>query len=171
MSIYNHVANKDDIIDGIVELAVSEIELPGISDHWKTAMRKRAVSAQEVLVRHPWATLVLVSRPNAGPAMLRYVNATFASLRGAGFSWEETDRIWNAMDSHIYGFTLQELNFPFDAPDYPDTAQGFLDSTDVSEFPFFNELARQVMKGRHSGVQDFTFGLELLLDGLEKHMK
>jgi AcrR family transcriptional regulator len=171
MSIYNHVANKDDIIDGIVELAVSEIELPDINDHWKTAMRKRAVSAQEVLVRHPWATLVMVSRPNAGPAMLRYVNATLASLRGSGFSWEETDRIWNAMDSHIYGFTLQELNFPFDAPDYPDTAQDFLDSTDVSEFPFFNELARQVMKGRHSGVQDFTFGLELLLDGLEKHMK
>jgi hypothetical protein len=134
-------------------------------------MRKRAVSAHEVLVRHPWATLALVSRPNAGPAMLRYVNATLASLLKAGFSYEKADRIWNAIDSHIYGFTLQELNFPFEAPDYSDVARDFLEHIDVAEFPYFKELAQRVMKGSHSGVLDFTFGLELLLDGLENHLE
>ena len=86
MSLYNHVAGKDEIIDGIVELVVAEIELPSPADNWKTAMRRRARSAHEVLMRHRWATLAIVSRSTAGPAMLRYVNATIACLREAGFS-------------------------------------------------------------------------------------
>src|SRR4028119_1439853 len=86
MSLYNHVANKDDLLDGIVDIVVSEIEVPNLGVDWKTAMRGRAMSAHEVLLRHPWSTMPLVSRVNVGPAMLRYVDATRGCLRGAGFA-------------------------------------------------------------------------------------
>jgi AcrR family transcriptional regulator len=169
MSLYNHVANKDEILDGIVDLVVSEIELPGIQDDWKAAMRRRARSAHEVLLRHRWSTLALVSRVNAGPAMLRYVDATLGCFREAGFSFEIADRAWNAMDSHIYGYTLQELHFPFEPPQYPEAARDFLATIPGHKYPYFNELAQLVIKGRHSGVHEFDFGLELILNGLEKY--
>lgn len=169
MSLYNHVANKDEILDGIVDRVVSEIELPRIRDDWKVAMRRRAMSAHEVLLRHPWSTLALVSRVNAGPAMLRYVDATLGCLREAGFSFELADRAWNAMDSHIYGYTLQELNFPFEPTQYPEAARHYLATIPAHEYPYFNKLARLVIDGRHSGIHDFAFGLDLILDGLERH--
>ncbi|MEN9223110.1 MAG: TetR/AcrR family transcriptional regulator C-terminal domain-containing protein, partial [Thermostichus sp. BF3_bins_97] len=108
MSLYNHIANKDDLIDAMVDQVISEIEFPSPAPDWKTAMRQRAISAHQVLVRHAWATLPMVSRMNVGPAMLRYVDATLGCLREAGFSPEMADHAWNALDSHIYGFTLQE---------------------------------------------------------------
>ena len=123
MSLYNHVANKDDILDSILDMVVGEIEVPSLGENWKVAMRRRANSAHEVLLRHAWSTLALVSRANAGPAMLRYVDATLGCLREAGFSFEIADRAWNAMDNHIYGFTLQELNFPFEVPEYSEAAR------------------------------------------------
>jgi AcrR family transcriptional regulator len=118
MSLYNHVANKDDIIDGMVELVVAEIALPSLTVDWPTAMRQRATSAHAVLLRHPWATMALMSRVNVGPAMLRYIDATLGCLVEAGFSYPLADYAWNAIDSHIYGFTLQALNFPFEADEY-----------------------------------------------------
>jgi AcrR family transcriptional regulator len=169
MSLYNHVANKDDILDGIVDMVVGEIEVPNLRDDWKVAMRRRANSAHQVLLRHPWATLALVSRANAGPAMLRYVNATLGCLREAGFSFENADRAWNAMDNHIYGYTLQELHFPFEAPEYAEVATSFLSRIPVHEYPHFNQLAQLVIEGRYTGVHDFDFGLELILDGLERY--
>ena len=123
MSLYNHVANKDEIIDGIVDRVVSVIEVPDFSLDWKTAMRRRSTSAHEVLLRHPWATMPLVSRINVGPAMLGYINATLGCLFEAGFSLEMADHIWNAIDSHIYGFTLQELNFPVETENYSEAAK------------------------------------------------
>jgi AcrR family transcriptional regulator len=169
MSLYNHVANKDDIIDGIVDLVVGEIEVPSLRDEWKTAMRRRANSARQVLLRHPWATIPLVSRVNAGPAMFRYVEATIGCLREAGFSLQDADRAWNAMDSHIYGFTLQELNFPFEATEYAETARNFLPRIPAHEYPYFSRLAQLVAEGGYSGVHDFNFGLELILEGLERY--
>jgi AcrR family transcriptional regulator len=169
MSLYNHVAGKDKIIDGIVDLVVSEIELPDIQVDWKAAIRRRANSAHEVLLRHRWATLALVSRVNAGPAMLRYVDATLGCLREAGFSFDIADLAWNAMDSYIYGYTLQELNFPFKPPQYPEAARDFLATIPAHEYPYFNKLAQLVIDGRHSGVHKFEFGLELILDGLERY--
>ena len=167
MSLYNHVANKDDILDSIVDMVVGEIQIPSLHDDWKTAMRRRANSAHLVLLRHPWATLALVSRANAGPAMLRYVDATIGCLREAGFSFETADRAWNAMDNHIYGFTLQELNFPFEVPEYSKTARTFLSQIPVQDYPYFSRLAQLVAEGGYSGVHDFDFGLELILDGLD----
>lgn len=169
MSLYNHVANKDAIIDGIVDWVVTEIELPPRSTDWKTAMRRRAHSAHRVLLQHRWATGAIVSRVNAGPGMLRYVDATVGCLYDAGFSYEMADHIWNAMDSHIYGFTLQELNFPFQPDEHAGTAREFLPQIPSGEYPDFVALARLVAEGKHAGVHDFAFGLNLILDGLERY--
>lgn len=168
MSLYNHVASRDDLIDGIVERVVSEIEVPKLGADWKTAMRRRAVSAHGVLLRHPWATMLLVSRVNAGPAMLRYVDSTLGCLKEAGFSFEMADHVWNAIDSHIYGFTLQELNFPFAAADYSDVAAGFLPQIPVEQYPYMNKLTQHVIQGDYDGLHDFEFGLDLILDGLDR---
>ncbi|WP_009634270.1 TetR/AcrR family transcriptional regulator C-terminal domain-containing protein [Synechocystis sp. PCC 7509] len=168
MSLYNHVANKDDVLDGIVDLAIAEIDLPNLEIDWKLAMRRRANSAHEMLLRHPWSTMLIVSRVNVGAAMLRYVNATLGCLHKAGFSFEMADRAWNAIDSHIYGFTLQELNFPFEEAEYSEAAQKGLPLIPAQEYPYLNQLTHQIIGGHYDGIHDFEFGLELILNGLDE---
>lgn len=168
MSLYKHVSNKDDILDGIVDIVAGEITLPSIGGDWRLAMRRRAVSAHEVLVCHPWATMLIVSRANVGPSMLRYVDATIGCLREAGFSYAMADHAWNAIDNHVYGFTLQQLNFPFAPGEYAQVAQSFLPMIPMEQYPYLHGLSQEVISGHHSGLQDFTFGLELILEGLEK---
>jgi AcrR family transcriptional regulator len=168
MSLYNHVENKDDLLDSLIDMVIGEIEVPDFDVDWQTAMRRRAISAHEVLLRHPWATMPIVSRVNVGPAMLRYVNATLGCLHEAGFSLEMADWAWNAIDSHIYGFTLQKLNFPFDEKDYSQAAEQGLGLLPVDKYPYLNRLAHQVIEGGYDGVYDFEFGLELILNGLNK---
>ncbi len=168
MSLYNHVTNRDDILDGIVDIVVSEIESPGLEDDWKSAMRLRATSAHAVLLRHPWATMEIVSRVNVGPAMLHYVDATLGCLVEAGFSLEKADHAWNAMDSHIYGFTLQELNFPFEVAEYASVAEEYMAMIPADQYPYINRLTHHVIGGGYDGLHDFELGLELILDGLEQ---
>lgn len=167
MSLYNHVENKNDILDGITDLVVSEIESPDLGTDWKTAMRRRANSAHEVLLRHPWATMEIVSRVNIGSAMLTYINATLGCLHQAGFSLEMADRAWNAIDSHIYGFTLQELNFPFETAEYAEVARHYLYLVPADKYPYMNYLTHKIIDGSYNGVHDFNFGLELILNGLD----
>jgi AcrR family transcriptional regulator len=168
MSLYNHVANKDDIIDGIVDMIVSDIELPRFDLDWKTAMRQRALSAHEVLLKHPWAAMAIMSRINLGPAMLRYVDTTIGCLREAGFSWEMADHAWNAIDNHIYGFTLQELNFPIAASGYAETAEGFISHIPPDQYPYMHQLSLSIIDGSYDGLHDFEFGLDFILDGLDR---
>ncbi|MDA0267354.1 MAG: TetR/AcrR family transcriptional regulator [Cyanobacteria bacterium] len=168
MSLYNHVANKNDLLDGMVDIVAGEIEVPSPETDWRKAMRRRATSAHAVLLRHPWATMELVSRVNVGPAMLRYVDATLGCLRAAGFSFEMADHAWNAIDSHIYGFTLQALNFPFAAEEYADVAESYVAMIPADQYPHLNGLTHHVMAGRYDGLHDFEFGLELILNGLEQ---
>lgn len=168
MSLYNHVADKDAILDGIVELVVAEIQVPSVEDPWRVAMRKRALSAHEVLLRHPWACGLLMSRANVGPAMLRYVDATLGCLHRAGFSLPMADHAWNALDSYIYGFTLQKLNFPFKADEYAKMAAAYLPGLSPTQYPAMHALTVLVATGRHDGLHDLEFGLELILDGLER---
>ncbi len=171
MSLYNHVANKDDLLDGIVDIVISEIEVPDLGVDWQTAMRRRAKSAHEVLLRHPWATMPIVSRINVGPAMLRYIDATLGCLLEAGFSAEMVDRAWNAIDSHIYGFTLQELNSPIATTEYVNTAQEYIPNIPADKYPYMNRLTHYLIDGHYDGIADFNFGLELILNGLEKFLK
>jgi len=166
MSLYNHVANKDEIIDGLVEMVVAEMGLPDSSQPWRQAMEERAVRAHDVLMRHPWATHGFMSRVNAGPAMLAYVNATLGCLHEAGFSLPVADHAWNAMDNHIYGFTLQALNFPFSADEYAEVAKQYLPMINSDELPYLHQLTALVSRKQHKGVHDFRLGLGFILDGL-----
>jgi AcrR family transcriptional regulator len=168
MSLYNHVPNKEAIHDGIVDRVVAEIQLPPPGTPWKEAMRQRAWSAHAALVRHPWACPLLMSTLNVGPAMIRYVDGTLGFLFAAGFTFREADSAWNAMDSHIYGFTLQKLNFPMAESDYQGIAAAYLPTLSPEVHPNMRALTREVAEGRHDGRQDLGFGLELILDGLER---
>ena len=167
MSLYNHVANKNDIIEGIVDRVMGEIELPDFDADWKSAMRRRAISAHQVLLRHPWAAIAIMSGVNVGPAALRYVDATLGCLREAGFSWEMADHAWNVMDSHIYGFTLQALNFPFEEDEYAVVATEFVAMIPPEDYPHLNGLTQEVIAKRYNGIHNFEFGLDLLLNGLD----
>ncbi len=168
MSLYNHVKNKDDLIDSMVDQVVREMALPNSDANWKAAMRERAVSTHDVLLHHPWATMPLVSRVNVGPAMLRRIEATLGCLQAAGFSLPMADHAWNAMDSHIYGFTLQALNFPFENTEYAAAAANYIEMIPPETYPHMNQLTHLVMGGEYNGLHDFEFGLSLVLDGLER---
>lgn len=168
MSLYKHVASKDDVLAGMVDLVAGEIEVPTPGGDWQATMRRRAVSAHGVLMRHPWATMLFVSRANIGPAMLRYVDATISCLRQAGFSYPLADHAWNALDSYVYGFTLQKLNFPFAPAEYAAMAQSFIHMIPPEQFPGLNGMSQEVIAGRHDGLHELAFGLDLLLDGLAR---
>lgn len=168
MSLYKHVSNKDDLLDGMVDMVIGEFTLPAIGGDWKKAMRQRGLSAHEVLMRHPWATLLIASRMNVGPAMFRYIDATLGCLREAGFSHALADHGWNALDSYIYGFTLQQLNFPIEPSEYSSAARAFLPMIPADKFPYLHSGTRVVAEGKHDGINDIRFGLDLILDGLER---
>lgn len=131
-------------------------------------MRRRALSAHAVLMRHPWATMLFVSRLNIGPHMLRYVDATIGCLRAAGFSYPMADHAWTALDAYIYGFSLQKRNFPLDPAEYARAAKSFLPLIPASQFPHLNGMSQEVIAGRHDGLHQLEFGIELILDGLER---
>jgi hypothetical protein len=154
-----------------VELVVSEIEVPAIGGDWRAAMRRRALSAHAVLMRHPWATMLFVSRMNVGPNMLRYVDATIGCLRDAGFSYPLADHAWTALDAYTYGFTLQKLNFPLDPAEYASAAKHFLPLIPPGHLPHLVGMSQEVIAGRHDGVHHLELGLDVLLDGLEKLRK
>ena len=168
MSLYHHVANKDEVLDGMVEMIIGEITLPSAGGDWKAAMRARATSAHKVMLAHPWAPMLVVSRISVGPNMLRYIDATLGTLREAGLSWPETDRAWNAMDNYIYGFALQNVNFPVDPEEYASAAAAYLPMLPVEQYPHMHELSRLVAEREYDGMHDFLFGLELILDGLDR---
>jgi len=168
MSLYKHVSNKDDVLGGIVDMVVGEIALPVIGGDWRAEMRKRAISAHTVLLRHPWATMLVVSRMSVGPAMLRYLDATIGCLRKAGFSFALTDYAWNAIDSYVYGFTFLKLNYPIGEEEYASAAKAFLPMIPEETYPHMNEGAREVAERRHDGILHLEFGLDLILDGLAR---
>lgn len=168
MSLYNHVAGKEQILDGLVELVVAELEVPAIGGDWRASMRRRAHSAHAVLMAHPWATMLFVSRLNVGPHMLRYVDATIGCLRAAGFSYPLADHAWNTLDAYTYGFTLQRLNFPLDPSEYASAAAQFLPMIPAETHPHLRGMGEEVIAGRHDGMQDLGLGLEILLEGLER---
>ena len=167
MSLYHHVARKDDILDGIVETVLGEIEAPSPSADWKSAIRGSAISAHEVLSRHPWAcSLILTGKVR--PARLRYMDALLASLRAGGFPPQLTYHAYHALDSHIMGFTLWAANFPGDE-DLADLAADFLRNFPADEYPDLAEhIEQHSMEGGPDDVREFEFVLDLILDGLER---
>jgi hypothetical protein len=168
MSLYKHVANKDDILDGIADLVMSDFEVPSADVDWKTAIRQGASSAHLALLRHPWASSLIESRLNAGPARLRYLEAVIGVLSAAGFTMPMVMRAIMALDSHTYGFVLQELAWPFDDEDAPEVAAAFARGLPVGEYPNLLAMAEMVSTAPGGVPADFAFGLELILDGLER---
>jgi AcrR family transcriptional regulator len=168
MSLYKHVAGKDDILDGMADLVTADFEVPVPGSDWKSAIRRSAISAHEVLLRHPWASSLIESRPNAGPARLRYLDAVIGSLSAGGFTMPTALRAVMAMDSHLYGFVLQEQAWPFDVENAPALAASFERGLPAAEYPSLHALAEMVATAPGGVPVDFEFGLDLLLDGLER---
>ena len=170
MSLYHHVANKERILDGMVDLVFAEIELPSSRDDWRVAMRRRAVSARNVLRRHPWAVGLLDSRAHPGPATLQHHDAVLECLRGAGFSIPLAAHAFSAMDSYIYGFVLQENSLPFQGEaELESVAGGILASMPEGAYPHLAELAvEHVLKPGYDYGNEFVWGLDLVLEGLER---
>ena len=170
MSLYNHVANKDDLLDGMVDFVFSEIDLPSGGADWKTSMRHRGVSARQALARHPWAIGLMESRTSPGPATLRHHDAVIGSLRRGGFSIEMAAHAFSVLDSYIYGFALQEASLPFDTADQTaEVAQMIMSRMPAEEYPHLTELTvtHVLTPGYHYG-NEYEFGLDLILDGLER---
>ena len=170
MSLYKHVANKDDMLDGMVDVVFSEIHLHCDGVHWKTAMRARAISARAALSRHSWAIGLTESRMRPGPANLRHHDSVIGCLRDAGFSIEMAIHAYSALDSYIYGFALQEKSLPFETPDQAgEVAEIILNQFPPDEYPNFAEtVVELVTKSGYDYADEFVFGLDLILDGLEQ---
>ena len=170
MSLYHHVANKDEILDGMVDVVFREIQLPPADAAWKTAMRDRASSARDALRRHPWAISLMQSRATPGPATLRHHDAVIGCLRTAGFTIELAAHAISAIDGYLYGFAMQELNLPFTTPEETAAmAVTFLDQFPAEEYPHLAELTtKHVLQPGYDYGKEFEFGLNLILDGLER---
>ena len=170
MSLYNHVANKDELLDGMVDIVFSEIGLPSGEVDWKTAMRRRAVSARQVLSRHRWAIGLMESRTSPGPATLRHHDAVIGCVRAAGFSVAMAAHAFSLLDSYVYGFALEEASLPFDtAEQTAEVAEMILSGLQPDEYPHLTELAvEHVLQPGYSYGNEFEFGLDLILDGLER---
>jgi AcrR family transcriptional regulator len=168
MSLYKHVANKDDILDGMADLVTGDFEVPSVDVDWKTAIRRSAISAHQTLLRHPWASSLIESRLNAGPARLRYLDAVIGVLSAAGFTMPIVIRAIMALDSHTYGFVLQEMAWSFDAANAPEMAATFARGLPAGEYPNLLAMAEMAATTPGGSSVDFEFGLDLILDGLER---
>jgi AcrR family transcriptional regulator len=170
MSLYNHVANKDEILNGIVDIVVGEFDLPPPGTDWKAALRRIALSAYEVLVKHPWAANLVLSASGISESRLQYMEAILGTLRRAGFSAEMTDHGYHALESHIMGFTLWEVGMNLGSrEDLQRLASAFLERLSADEFPYLSEHVEQHLKPRRPDDEgEFAFGLDLILDGLER---
>jgi AcrR family transcriptional regulator len=169
MSVYHYVANKDEIIDAIVDIVFSEIELPEVGGDWRTEMLKRANSARRVLRQHQWAIPLLQSRLHPGPATLRHHNAFIGTLRGAGFTVVDIAHAFALIDSYVYGFALAEAALPIHGPEsVADTAQSMMEQfVDPASYPQLLEFTlKHVMLPGYDFGAEFEYGLDLILDGL-----
>ncbi|MFD2768589.1 TetR/AcrR family transcriptional regulator [Micromonospora eburnea] len=169
-SLYHHFRNKVVILDGMVDLVFSEIELPSDDVDWRAAMRRRAVSMRGALIRHPWAISLMDSRTNPGHATLRHHNAVIGCLRSAGFSIAGGAHALSVLDSYIYGFTLQELSLPFKSSvDLEDVAGSILKHMPHDEFPHLTEMiVHRALGSSYAYTEEFEIGLDLILDGLQR---
>ena len=168
MSLYYYVANKSEILDAIVDVVFSEIDLPTVDGDWRSEIRLRATSARHVLRRHSWAIGLLESRTSPGPATLRHHDAMLGTLRGAGFSIEMTAHAYALIDSYVYGFALQEAALPFDGSDDVVAVAGpMVEQFSTGEYPHLVELATEhVLQPGYDFGDEFDFGLDLILDAL-----
>jgi AcrR family transcriptional regulator len=170
MSLYHHVANKTEILDAVVDVVFSEIELPAVGGNWRSEIRRRARSARLVLRRHSWAIGLLESRTTPGPATLRHHDAMLGTLRAAGFPVAMTAHAYALLDSYIFGFAVQEAALPFDGPETVAAVAGSIrQHLPAGVYPHLAELADEhILQPGYDFGDEFEFGLDLIFDGLER---
>jgi AcrR family transcriptional regulator len=174
MSLYKHVANKDEVLDGLIDLVVAEIDVPPLGTEWRQAMRERAMSARQVFLRHPWAALLMESRLSQSPVRLRYADAVLGLLRCGGFTVPLAYRTFVIIDSYLYGYIMQELNWPLEQADMAEVEQALTAQLSMADYPHLMEAMNHVMgtraEGRIAGVYDVDFaaGLDLILDAIAR---
>jgi AcrR family transcriptional regulator len=170
MAVYYHFANKDRVLDGIVDLVFAEIDVPVIGADWKSAMRRRAISVRDALGRHRWAIGLMESRTNPGPANLRHHDAVIGCLRAAGFDMAMAAHAYSLLDGYIYGFALTKMNLPFDATtDIAEMAETMLEPFPRGEYPNLADfITEHAMKPGYDFADEFEYGLDVILDGLER---
>jgi AcrR family transcriptional regulator len=171
MSLYNHAANKDEILDGIADAVIAEIEMVPAGDGWTSQLRDQIALARQVLLRHPWAPRIIEARPDAGPGALRYMEHIIGILRQGGFSLDLTHHAIHVLGSRIFGFTQELFDQMSDERPNPEVA-AIMAREMARTFPYITELATSVShEGGLGGCDDdveFFFALDLILDGLER---
>jgi AcrR family transcriptional regulator len=169
MALYKHVANKEELLDGMVDIVFSEIELPSGDLDWRSAMRRRALSTREALKRHSWAIGMMESR-HPGPANLRNHNAVMGCLRKAGFTFKMAIHAYSVQDAYIYGFALQERDTGFETPDSAGEAVQRRAETigALENYPYLVEIATKLPESGYDNAVEFEWGFDLILDGLDR---
>ena len=167
MSLYNHVANKGEILDGIIDLVAGEFDLPSDESDWKVAMRRNAISSRDVLLRHRWATSIWMTQ-GGGPARLRNGDWMLRTLREAGFPPELIYHAFHILESYVLGYTLQQLNFPYKGEELAGLAADFLKQIPVEDYPDLVEHIHQHIEPHDEETSGFELGLDLILDGLDR---
>ncbi len=170
MAVYYHFANKERVLDGIVDLVFADIELPQAGAEWKPAMRQRAISVRDALLRHRWAIGLMESRTNPGPANLRHHDAVIGCLRAAGFDMAATATAYSLLDSYIYGFALTKMNLPFeDTSDIVELSETMLAPFAPGEYQNLADfITEHAMQPGYDYADEFEYGLDVILDGLER---
>ena len=170
MALYKHVENKEDLLDSMIDVVFGEVDVPLGEGDWRAAMRQRAMSMRDVLLRHRWAIGLMESRTKPGPANLRHHNLVLQSLRGAGFSFGTAVHAYNAMDSYIYGSLLQQKYLPFEtAEESAEMAAEIMAPPALAEeYPYLAEAVVELAGHGFDYKEEFELGLDLILDGIER---
>lgn len=168
MSLYNHVANKDEILAGILDVVAAEIELPEVDGDWKAAVRRNAISDRDARVRHRWVSGLSMSKQSGGPAQLRRSDWLLRTLREAGFPAELTYHAFHVLEAYILGFTGLQLGFPYKGEELAGKANAFMATLPAGEYPDLVEHIEQHLEPHEGDEGGFELGLDLLLDGLER---
>jgi AcrR family transcriptional regulator len=171
MTLYRHVASKDELLDGMVDVVFDEMYVPAIGGDWKAELRRRGLSARTALKRHPWAVGLMESRMHPGRASAAHHNATMGCLREAGFPFREAVHAYNLLDSYTYGFALQEQAIPFETPEESADMAKVTVGDQGADYPYLAEVVEELSKRGYDYTEEFEFGLGFILDGLERLKK
>jgi len=172
MAVYYHLANKEEVLDGIVDLVFAEIHLPVEGAPWKAEMRRRGTSMYDVLLRHRWAIGMMEARVQAGPANLRHHDAVIGNLQAAGFDSAMVAHAYSVLDGYIYGFALTKMSLPFETPeDVEEVTQRMMEPYPSTEYPHLARfVSEHIMRPGYEFAEEFEYGLDLILDALEREV-
>ena len=166
MSLYRHIGNKEEMLDGLVDRVFAEIEVPADARDWRDALRRRAVSAHDALRRHPWAIGLMESRSQPGPATLGHHDAMVALLFRVGFDGRTATRVYNLLDSYIYGFALQEATLPFSSPEEMASMSAEMLAGVADAYPQLARVQRELVASGFDYADEFEAGLDIIMSAL-----